>query len=90
MSRYCLLTDCFGRFRIRGIRHIIFYSLPLYNEFYPEIVNMLEGAGHMGGVTCTVLYSYYELHLLSRVVGSVRAQQMLLSDDHIHMLVTEP
>ena len=49
---------------------------------------MLEGAGQMGGVTCTVLYSRYELHLLSRIVGNVRAQRMLESDEHIHMLVT--
>ena len=48
---------------------------------------MLEEVGQMGGVTCTVLYSRYELHMLSRIVGSVRARKMLDSDEHVHMVV---
>lgn len=32
----------FNRFSIRGIHHLIFYSLPLYPQFYPEMVNLLE------------------------------------------------
>ncbi len=48
---------------------------------------MLEEAGQMGGVTCTVLYSRYELHMLSRVVGSVRARKMMEADDNVHMIV---
>ncbi len=31
----------FRRFKIRGARHVVFYSLPEYSHFYPEIVNML-------------------------------------------------
>lgn len=31
----------FRRFKIRGARHVVFYSLPEYAHFYPEIVNML-------------------------------------------------
>ncbi len=48
---------------------------------------MLEEAGQMGGVTCTVLYSRYELHMLSRIVGNVRARKMLESNDNVHMIV---
>ncbi|XP_064403011.1 U3 small nucleolar RNA-associated protein 25 homolog isoform X2 [Halichondria panicea] len=77
----------FRRYHLRGIHHLIFYSLPLYAEFYPELVNMLEEAGQMGGVTCTVLYSRYELHMLSRIVGNVRARKMLESNDNVHMIV---
>ncbi len=75
------------RYHLRGIHHLVFYSLPLYAEFYPELVNMLEEVGQMGGVTCTVLYSRYELHMLSRIVGNVRACKMMEADDNVHMVV---
>jgi U3 small nucleolar RNA-associated protein 25 len=31
----------FRRFKIRGARHVVFYSLPEYPNFYSEMVNML-------------------------------------------------
>ena len=70
------------RFHLRGVRHVVFYSLPLYPEFYSELVNCLEG----GGVT--VLYSRYDALQLTRVVGSVRAGRMLASQDNTHVMVT--
>ena len=79
-----VLTYPYARFRLRGIRHLVFYSLPLYHEFYPELVNQLEGAG----ATVTVLFSRYDSHALGRVVGSGRAKRMVAAEDGIHMLVT--
>ena len=32
----------FNRYCIRGIHHLIFYSLPECPQFYPEMVNLLE------------------------------------------------
>jgi len=32
----------FNRYCIRGIHHLIFYSLPEFPQFYPEMVNLLE------------------------------------------------
>ena len=72
------------RFHLRGVRHVVFYSLPLYSEFYPELVNCLEVEG--GGVT--VLYSRYDALQFTRVVGSVRAGRMLASQDSTHVIVT--
>ncbi|KAI3805580.1 hypothetical protein L1987_28095 [Smallanthus sonchifolius] len=43
----------YHRFKIRGIQNLIIYSLPERKEFYPEIVNMLEGSHSMN---CTVLF----------------------------------
>ena len=51
------------------------------------MVNLL-GAGQMGGVSCTVLYSRYDSLCLARVVGSERAGRMLAGGDSVHMLVT--
>lgn len=63
---------------------MVFYSLPLYPEFYLELVNCLEADG--GGVI--VLYSRYDALQLNRVVGSVRAARMLTSEDNTHHMVT--
>lgn len=76
------------RYHIRGIRHLIFYSLPTYCEFYPELVNMLEGAGQVGGATCTVLYSTYDALALSRIVGTGRAAKMVKSSECIQTLIS--
>ena len=76
------------RYNIRGIRHLVFYSLPTYCEFYPEIVNMLEGAGQVGGATCTVLYSTYDALALCRIVGTARAGRMVKSLEHIQTLIS--
>jgi len=43
----------YHRYKIRGIQNLIIYSLPERKEFYPEVVNMLEGSHSM---TCTVLF----------------------------------
>lgn len=63
---------------------MVFYGLPMYAEFYPELVNMLEG----GGATCRTLYSRFDALALSRVVGSSRGRRMLAADDSSHVLVT--
>ncbi|TYH68688.1 hypothetical protein ES332_D05G004100v1 [Gossypium tomentosum] len=47
----------YRRYKIRGIRNLIIYSLPERKEFYYEIVNMLEGSDDLA---CTVLFSQYD------------------------------
>jgi U3 small nucleolar RNA-associated protein 25 len=77
---------------MRGARRVIFYSLPEYPHFYPEIVNALSnynpsGKGEevedmMGGedLACLVLTSQLEKMALERVIGPKRAEHMLSSD----------
>ncbi|OMO76778.1 putative Digestive organ expansion factor [Corchorus olitorius] len=83
----------YRRYKIRGIQNLIIYSLPERKEFYPEIVNMLEGSDDMA---CTVLFSLYDklrepsaIHLLKaavfaamleRIVGSSAAKRMIKSE----------
>lgn len=62
--------------------HIIFYSLPEYATFYPELVNMLSEAAQGGleaDTSCTVLFTRYEKMALERIVGAKRAAHMLKS-----------
>ncbi|KAI3701737.1 hypothetical protein L6452_27040 [Arctium lappa] len=70
----------YHRYKIRGIQNLIIYSLPERKEFYPEIVNMLEGSHSMN---CTVLFTRFDLLRLERVVGTVPAKRMATSDKRI-------
>lgn len=88
---YPLLTlSIYRRFHIRGAKHVIFYSLPEYANFYSEYVNMLSAhtdikqSGKSGSATeednkisCLVLYTAYERMALERIVGAKRCAHML-------------
>ncbi|KAI3805579.1 hypothetical protein L1987_28094 [Smallanthus sonchifolius] len=67
----------YHRYKIRGIQNLIIYSLPERKEFYPEIVNMLEGSH---SINCTVLFSRFDLLQLERIVGTGPAKRMVTSD----------
>ncbi|KAG5006142.1 hypothetical protein JHK85_024684 [Glycine max] len=63
--------------KIRGVQNLIIYSLPERKEFYPEIVNMLDGSDNM---TCTVLFSYLDKLRLERIVGTTPAKRMVAAE----------
>ncbi|XP_057978039.1 protein NUCLEOLAR FACTOR 1-like isoform X2 [Malania oleifera] len=67
----------YHRYKIRGIQNLIIYSLPERKEFYPEIVNMLEGSHSM---TCTALFSRFDQFRLERIVGTTAAKRMVSSE----------
>lgn len=67
----------YHRYKIRGINTLIIYSLPERKEFYPEIVNMLEGSKNM---LCNVLFSQLDQHRLERIVGTSAARRMISSE----------
>ncbi|XP_071924623.1 protein NUCLEOLAR FACTOR 1-like isoform X3 [Coffea arabica] len=67
----------YHRYKIRAIQKLIIYSLPERKEFYPEIVNMLEGSQNM---SCTVLFSRFDQFRLERIVGSASAKRMITSE----------
>ncbi|OVA17570.1 Digestive organ expansion factor [Macleaya cordata] len=70
----------YHRYKIRGIKNLIIYSLPERKEFYPEIVNMLEGSENM---TCTVLFSRLDQLRLERIVGSTASKRLMSSEKSI-------
>ncbi|KAL9421063.1 hypothetical protein AB3S75_038596 [Citrus x aurantiifolia] len=74
---YTERSHFYHRYKIRGIQNLIIYSLPERKEFYPEIVNMLEGSHNM---TCTVLFSRFDMLRLERIVGSAPAKKMVKSE----------
>ncbi|KAJ8437065.1 hypothetical protein Cgig2_025912 [Carnegiea gigantea] len=66
--------------QIKGVQNLIIYSLPERKEFYPEVLNMLEGSHNM---TCTVLFSRFDQLHLERIVGSAAAKRLTTSDKGI-------
>ncbi|KAJ6852080.1 U3 small nucleolar RNA-associated protein 25 isoform X2 [Iris pallida] len=64
------------RYKIRGVKNLIIYSLPERKEFYPEIINMLEGSN----MTCNVIFSRFDQLKLERIVGTSSSKRMLSSD----------
>ncbi|KAI5074322.1 hypothetical protein GOP47_0010283 [Adiantum capillus-veneris] len=72
----------YHRYKIRGIKELIFYSLPENAEFYAEITNMMEG---LENPSSSVLFSQFDNLKLERVVGSSRAKRMLKSDNKTFM-----
>ncbi|OIT31603.1 hypothetical protein A4A49_14536 [Nicotiana attenuata] len=64
----------YHRYKIRGMQNLIIYSLPERKEFYPEVVNMLQGSA------CTVLFSRFDQLRLERIVGTAAAKRMITSD----------
>ena len=81
----------FRRFSIKGIRHLIFYQLPMYPKFFAEICNFMQSTfqnrkgGSDGNMSCTVIYNKYDYQRLAPAVTTDRAQTMLRSEKTIHM-----
>ena len=92
---FCVFNLCicflFVRFRLKGIRHLVFYQLPTYPEFYSEILNFVDQRDdhELSSQTCHVLYTTFDQQALARVVGSARGKHMVESDKNVHMLVSE-
>ncbi|KAJ3216012.1 rRNA-binding ribosome biosynthesis protein utp25 [Dinochytrium kinnereticum] len=61
------------RYRIRNVKHILFYALPETSHFYPEIVNLVEAADG----SCTCLFTKYDKFRLERIVGSDRLSKVI-------------
>ncbi|XP_052756612.1 U3 small nucleolar RNA-associated protein 25 homolog isoform X2 [Galleria mellonella] len=84
----------FRRFRIKGIRHIIFYQPPTYPHFYSEMCNLMQESNQnkYGGSECnmtvSVVWSSYDAARLAALLGTQRAARMLHSDKPVHMYMT--
>nr|SVE75108.1 EOG090X05RM [Daphnia dolichocephala] len=84
----------YRRLTLKGIHHIVFYQLPTFPHFYPELCNLLQDAFQSpkyrgdSSQTCTVLYSTFDAPRLSAIVGSQRAAEMLTSDRSVHLFVS--
>ncbi|XP_074655131.1 U3 small nucleolar RNA-associated protein 25 homolog [Tubulanus polymorphus] len=93
-KHFMLYTERFHfyrRYKLRGIKHIVFYELPHYPQFYSEMCNMLIDAKRNDDhedMTCSVIYSKYDAQRLSGIISTDRARFMINSEKQVHMFVT--
>ncbi|XP_013135561.1 PREDICTED: digestive organ expansion factor homolog isoform X2 [Papilio polytes] len=84
----------FRRFRIKGIRHIIFYQPSTYPHFYSEMCNLMQESNQnkYGGSECnmtvTTLHCKYDAVRVSAALGAARLARLAASDKAVHMFVT--
>ncbi|KAI9727127.1 MAG: rRNA-binding ribosome biosynthesis protein utp25 [Chrysothrix sp. TS-e1954] len=73
----------FRRYRIRGVKHVMFYGVPDNPHFYSELVGGFLGVTEQEGATAPrdmsvkCLFSKWDRLALERIVGSQRIRKML-------------
>ncbi|KAI0256360.1 digestive organ expansion factor [Lactifluus subvellereus] len=71
----------YRRYKIRGIRNLIFYGPPDHAAFYTEFLSypFLDEGVEPSDVTCRVLYSRYDWFRMERIAGTKGASQLIKS-----------
>ncbi|EMD37680.1 hypothetical protein CERSUDRAFT_105606 [Gelatoporia subvermispora B] len=69
----------FRRYKLRGIRNLIFYGPPDHPQFYTEFLSypFLDDNVDASDVTCKVLYSKYDWMRLERIAGTEGATALV-------------
>lgn len=77
----------YNRFKIKGIKHLIFYQLPTYPHFYSEICNLLHPSNHSKKLkfeesllNCSALFDRYDFHQLEQILGTSKALELKNSE----------
>ena len=75
----------FNRYKVRGIRNLIFYGLPDHPQFYTELLSypFLDDGVDVSDVTCRVLYSKYDWFRLERIAGTEGAVELARGDNSL-------
>ncbi|KZP19811.1 digestive organ expansion factor [Athelia psychrophila] len=71
----------YKRYKIRGIRNIIFYGPPDHPQFYTELLSypFLDEGVQAEDVTCRMMYSKYDWFRLERIAGTEGATELVRS-----------
>ncbi|KAI0268848.1 digestive organ expansion factor [Gloeopeniophorella convolvens] len=69
----------YRRYKIRGIRNVIFYGPPDHAAFYTELLSFpfLDEGVEPADVTCRVLYSRYDWFRMERIAGTKGAAELV-------------
>ena len=74
------VSDSFrSRYKIRGIRNILFYGLPDHAQFYTEFLSFpfLDEGVEASDVSCRALYCNYDWMRLERIAGTEGAIELI-------------
>lgn len=72
------------RLRLRGTKHVVFYSPPDFADYYSDVLNTIAADTD---ASCHVIFSRHDLPALERIAGTDRAQRLVGSDKAVHMFV---
>ncbi|GAB6022102.1 hypothetical protein CHUAL_006245 [Chamberlinius hualienensis] len=91
---YTERTHFYNRYKIKGVKHLLFYQLPSNPIFYSEICNLagLPGKHRSTDIvspTCSAIVSRFDHHRLSAIVGSDKATQILHDSSTVHRIITD-
>ncbi|EIM82960.1 DUF1253-domain-containing protein, partial [Stereum hirsutum FP-91666 SS1] len=69
----------YRRYKLRGIRNLVFYGPPDHAQFYTELLSypFLDEDVQPGDVTCRTLFSKYDWFRLERIAGTKGATALL-------------
>ncbi|KAJ7217703.1 digestive organ expansion factor [Mycena pura] len=69
----------YKRYKIRGIRNLIFYGPPSQPQFYSELLScpLLDEGVMAADITCRVLYCKYDWFQLERIAGKEAAIELV-------------
>ncbi|KAI0032904.1 digestive organ expansion factor [Vararia minispora EC-137] len=69
----------YHRYKIRGIRNLVFYGPPDHASFYTEFLSLpfVEPDVDVSDVTCRVIYSKFDWFRLERIAGTKEAGALL-------------
>ena len=69
------------RYKVRGVRNIVFYALPDHPQFYTEFLTFpfLDEGVEPSDVTCKALVCKYDRFKLERIVGTSETKNLLKS-----------
>ncbi|KAL0956761.1 hypothetical protein HGRIS_002880 [Hohenbuehelia grisea] len=69
----------YRRYKIRGIRNILFYGPPDHPQYFPEFLSypFLDDGVEASDITCKILYSKYDWFKLERIAGSDGAAELI-------------
>lgn len=76
----------YWRYRIRGVKTVVFFGLPMLPRFFSEVMTFIPEAQREKGQVI-VLYNSLDKFALERVMGEKRAGQVLDSPKDTHMLI---
>ena len=90
--QYLITTErfyFFRRYRIRGTRHVVFYTPPKIPQFYADIVNSMPSSSLTDSTaesSVTVLFDRYDSLQLEGIAGTSRCRRMLKKEDKLVFL----
>ena len=75
----------FNRFKIKGIKHLLFYEIPTATHYVPEFINMING--NVNDASVHILFNHMDKLKIRSVCGDERAAYLMTMSQDKHTYV---